>query len=192
MMGVDNWPAPERVARFREAVQIIDSMLRTEVTTFEGRYYTAREAAMNPRPVQQPRPPLTIAALGPAMIRIAAAYADTWNTFVERGLTPEEGLKAIHKRNEMLDDYCGEIGREPGEISRSLLVFDRSAPISPFASVGAFEDLVGKYREAGINEFIFYYPPQEWYQSANEDAEEVFERVAREVIPGMRAGGTVS
>lgn len=77
MAGIDDWLPGERVARFEESVQIIDALLRQELTTFEGRYHRVESALMNPRPVQQPRPPLTIAALGPRMIRIAARYADT-------------------------------------------------------------------------------------------------------------------
>ena len=186
MIGVPNYDAPERVARFREFVEIVDGMLSYEVTTFEGRYYTVKEAAMNPRPIQQPRPPIAIAALGPAMLRIAARYADTWNSFGGRGISTEESLAIIRERNTMLDDFCAEIGRDPSEISRSILVFGPAVSTSPFASVQAFHDFVGTHREAGLNEFVFYYPPEEWYAQADADQGEVFERVAEEVIPAMR------
>jgi hypothetical protein len=35
---------------------------------------------MSPGPVQRPRPPLTVAANSPRMLRHAVAHADTWNT----------------------------------------------------------------------------------------------------------------
>jgi alkanesulfonate monooxygenase SsuD/methylene tetrahydromethanopterin reductase-like flavin-dependent oxidoreductase (luciferase family) len=35
---------------------------------------------MNPRPIQQPRPPLVIAAMGPVMLKYAAQHADNWNS----------------------------------------------------------------------------------------------------------------
>ena len=38
-----------------------------------------------------------------------------------------------------------------------------------------------------MNEFIFYYPPEEYYPVSESDERDVLERVAREVIPGMRA-----
>src|SRR5439155_22793847 len=163
----------------REAVEIIDSMLRNEVTTYEGNHYRIKEAVMRPAPIQQPRPPLTLAALGPSMLKIAAKYADRWSTYVQPGGTPEEAVVTVRERNDRLDEACAQVERDPGEIARSLLVYGRSSG-NPFASVDAFRDFVGRYRETGMSEFIFYYPPEEFYKPASEDQQQVFERVARE------------
>jgi alkanesulfonate monooxygenase SsuD/methylene tetrahydromethanopterin reductase-like flavin-dependent oxidoreductase (luciferase family) len=57
-----NWPAGERVARFVEFVELVDLLLRQEVTTYHGQFYRCQEAETVPLPVQQPRPPVTIAA----------------------------------------------------------------------------------------------------------------------------------
>lgn len=186
MAGVEDYEPPERVARFREVVEIVDSLLRNEETTYEGRYYKVEGAMMNPRPAQQPRPPLTIAALGPTMLKIAATYADTWNTYAGRGVGPEEVPGAVAERSRLLDEQCAQIGRNPDEINRSLLVFGGTTSAGPFSSVGAFEDLVGTFRKIGMNEFIFYYPPSEWYPGGGNEQEAIFERVVSEVIPAMR------
>ena len=39
MYGIDFPPPAELVSRFREAVEIVDSLLRNEVTTYQGRHY---------------------------------------------------------------------------------------------------------------------------------------------------------
>src|SRR5215218_8785056 len=52
----------ERVARFREAVEVVDLLLRNDVTSFDGAHYRLRDAPFRPAPVQRPRPPLTLAA----------------------------------------------------------------------------------------------------------------------------------
>jgi hypothetical protein len=52
----------------------------------------------------------------------------------------------------------------------------------PWQSVEAFRDFVGRYRDAGINEFLFYFP------SRLELAHGQVERIAREVLPALRAG----
>ena len=67
--------------RYHEAVQIVDSLLRNETTTFAGRFYQLDGAYVRPTPVQKPRPPLVLAAHKPRMLRICAEYADTWNSF---------------------------------------------------------------------------------------------------------------
>ena len=79
-MGVVAPPA-EQVARFREFVELVDMLLRQEVTSYDGSYYQCTEAETIPRPVQRPHPPITIAAHGPKMLAIAAQFADSWSSF---------------------------------------------------------------------------------------------------------------
>ena len=65
------------------------------------------------------------------------------------------------------------------DIIRSLYGWAAMMPNDPWASVDAFEDMIGRYREAGVNEFIIDQPRDE--QLA------VLERVATEVLPKLRA-----
>ena len=96
----------ELVARFEEAVVLIDKLLRQDTTTWEGTYYQVRDAPFRPAPLQQPRPPLTLGAHGPRMLRIAARYADRWNSYG----TSEQ----IRERNARLDDACVDDRTRPG------------------------------------------------------------------------------
>lgn len=173
-------PPAERVARFREAATLIDRLLSQEVTTFEGRYYRVESAWMNPGPVQRPRPRLTIAASGPGMVKLAAALADVWNTegsfqqLYERGASPADVCRFARERSELLSEEAARLGREPESIVRSFLFGFGAAPEDPWASVAAFDDIVGRYREIGFSEFIFPEP--------DADQMDVLERVA-EVMP---------
>ena len=171
MFGLEFPEPPELVSRFREAVEIIDRLLRNEYTTYQGEHYQLEEAAFRPRPVQQPRPPLTIGAKKRKMLRITAEYADRWNS---SGTVDE-----LRERNEMLNEQCAEIGRDPDEIIRSLYGWAAIMPDDPWESVDAFQDVIGRYREAGINEFIIDQP--------RDDQFDVMEQVVADVLPGLRA-----
>lgn len=170
--GIEFPETPELVGRFREAVEIIDLMLRQEVTTYNGRYYQINEAPMRPLPVQKPRPPIMVGAKKPKMLELAARYADTWNS---SGGSVEE----MRERNEILNEACDRVGRDPSTIVRSLYGWASVMPDVPWQSVDAFQDVVGRYTEAGINEFIIDQPPPGQF--------DVLERVATEVIPGLRS-----
>ena len=178
MTGIDDWSVPERVDRFREVVEIVDQLLRQEVSSYYGKYYQLRETSMQPRPLQQPRPPLTLAAQGPVLLKLAAQYADTWNSFGGFNLSPEEMLAATLQRNAALDEYCSEAGRDPSTLRRSLLLWP---PIREmvYESVQTFSDIVGPYIEGGINEFILAFP---W----KDEQLPIFERIATDVIPALR------
>lgn len=170
--GID-FPQPaELVGRFREAVEIVDLLLRQDVTTYEGKYYRLREAPFRPGPVQKPRPPLTLGAHGPKMLRIVAEYADRWNS--------HGSVEEMARRNQILDEHCAAIGRDPKSIIRSLYGWASLMPADPWASPDAFEEVIGRYREVGINEFIIDAPGPEQFP--------VLERVATDVIPRLREG----
>ncbi|MCC6791381.1 MAG: TIGR03560 family F420-dependent LLM class oxidoreductase [Thermomicrobiales bacterium] len=167
------FPEPaELVGRFREAVQLVDLLLRQDVTTFDGTYYQVKEAPFRPRPLQKPRPPLTLGAHRSKMLRVVAEYADRWNS---HGTVDE-----LRQRNSILDDHCSAIGRDPHEIIRSLYGWAALMPADPWESIDAFHEVVGRYGEAGINEFIIDAP--------GPDRFDMLARIATEVIPGLRAG----
>ena len=168
--GIPLYEPGVRVDKFSEALEIIDPLLRGETVSYEGRHYQLSQARLRPLPVQSPRPPLTLAAHGPRMLRISARYADRWNSTG----TPEE----MAGRNRLLDEVCEKIGRDPTEIIRSLRLsipkaVSRGLP-DPWSSVGAFTEVAGRYGEAGVNEFIIDQPRPDQYQVA--------ERIASEII----------
>jgi alkanesulfonate monooxygenase SsuD/methylene tetrahydromethanopterin reductase-like flavin-dependent oxidoreductase (luciferase family) len=173
MFGIPYPDAPKRVAMYGEAVQIVDSLLRNELTTFHGDYYRLTEAPFRPGPVQTPRPPLTLAAHSPRMLRLIAPYADRWNSMG----SPAE----MRERSRRLDDACLAIARDPGAIIRSLLYVPAIMPDErPWDSPDAFADFAGRFREAGIDELILQPPADgEWT---------IVERVVEEVLPGLRNG----
>jgi F420-dependent oxidoreductase-like protein len=170
MFGIPFPPTSELVGRFQEAVQLVDRVLRNDTTTYAGRFYQVKEAPTRPKPVQQPRPPLVLAAHKPKMLRIVAEYANTWNSF---GTVDE-----MRERNAILDEHCAALGRDPRSIVRSLYGWAAMMPSDPWASVDAFREMVGRYAEAGVDEFLIDQPRPE--QQA------VLERVAAEVLPSLR------
>jgi hypothetical protein len=107
------------------------------------------------------------------MLRIVAEYADRWNS--------HGSVDEMRERNEILTQHCHDIGRHPETIIRSLYGWASLMPSDPWGSVDSFEEVIGKYREVGINEFIIDAP--------NEDQFGVLEQVAASVIPRLRNAG---
>jgi alkanesulfonate monooxygenase SsuD/methylene tetrahydromethanopterin reductase-like flavin-dependent oxidoreductase (luciferase family) len=177
--GHDYWGKDERVARFREALRIVEQALREQVVTFAGHYYRTTELWTSPGPVQHPRPPLVLGAHSAAMLRVAAEFADTWNSWGGFVDTEEEAFRLTLDRCNRLDDICIEIGRDPASLQRSFLVFESSGaydaapPTRAFSSVEAFRDLVGRYAELGMSELIFYFPEEEAHRRTMENMSEM-------------------
>ncbi len=171
------FPAPrELVDRFAEAVELIDRLLTHDVTTWRGTSYAVEAAPFRPGPLQQPRPPLTLGAHGPRMLGIVARYADRWNSYG----TVEE----IRERNGRLDEACAAIGRDPRAIIRSLYGWTLKLGADPWQSADAFAEIVGRYREAGIEEFLMEAPEEAQFGT--------MERIAGDLLPRLRATGSTA
>lgn len=180
MIGINDWPVGERVKRFREQIEVLDILLTTGVSTYCGEYYNLQDAAMFPGPVQKPRPPLTIAAHAKESLKIAAEYADTWNSYgADFGAPPQVVMEKTSQRIDFLDRYCEKIGRDPATLGKSLLVFGEEAN-SVFASEENFIKTVERYAPIGITELIFFYP---FFAPDQVDS---FKRIAQEILPQFR------
>ena len=183
MIGVPNWSTGERVARFAEYVELLDHLLADAVTIYHGAHYQANGAVMNPSSVQRPRLPIMVAALGPQMMRLAAAHADIWNS-LSFAADFEEQLAELADRCMTMDELCAEIDRSPESLRRSYTMFDPTARASGgaicyYESDDAFVDMVHRITGLGITEVSLYYPPLESQLPA-------FERIATEVLPVLR------
>jgi F420-dependent oxidoreductase-like protein len=115
--GIELGSPKERSDRFEEACEVLTGLLSPqETTTFKGRYYQLTDARCNPKPVQQPHPPICIGGSGEKRtLRTTARFAQHWN-FV--GGTPDQFRHA----RDVLYQHCADIGRDPSEILLSTHV----------------------------------------------------------------------
>lgn len=174
--GID-LPGPrERVDRFEEAVELITRLMDGSSVTVHGHHYRLDDARLRPLPIQRPRIPLVIAAHRPRMLRLAARFADQWDTFAAMAGTATDGVAAdLAARMAQLDDACRVIGRDPAEIRRSTWT-TRDA----LRSVEAYLDFVRRHHRMGFTDFSTVAP-------APSDLP-VLRSIAADVIPELRAG----
>ncbi len=118
--------------RLEDACQVIRSLWTQERASFAGQYYQLTGAVAEPKPVQQPHPPIWVGGAGrQRTLRIAAQYASVWNA---PGGSPEE----VPDLCGVLDRHCADIGRDPSEIRRSVQVRMPAAPDELLAFAAAY------------------------------------------------------
>jgi alkanesulfonate monooxygenase SsuD/methylene tetrahydromethanopterin reductase-like flavin-dependent oxidoreductase (luciferase family) len=156
LFGID---ADPRYSRFAEAIEIIHGLLRDGRTDFRGTYYRAPGAELILRGPRPAGPPIVIAAGKPKALRLVARFADEWNWWVaERGA--ESRLTDLSAE---LDAACGEVGRDPSTLRRSLDVFSVAVPGVPdvaadsselqlSGSADAIADAILAYGRVGFDE----------------------------------------
>ena len=104
------FPFDHRVGRFEEALQIIVPLLREGQVDFQGKYYQVRDCEIEPRGPRPGGPPILIGAQRPRMMRLAAEYADIYDT--DFHLDPT----AVAERFQAIKEACTKVGRDPGTL----------------------------------------------------------------------------
>ena len=147
MLGLPFGTRKDRADRLEEACEVIRSLWTQQRTSFAGTHYKLIGAVAEPKPVQQPHPPIWIGGSGrQRTLRITARYADVWNA---AGGSPED----VAEVSAVLDQRCAEIGRDPAQIRRSVQVRVPEA-------TDELLDLARSYRTVGITDIVLVLPSQ--------------------------------
>jgi F420-dependent oxidoreductase-like protein len=145
--GYDFPPPAERIGRVSEAIDIVRAMWTQPDATYDGRYYRVHGAQCDPKPLQQPHPPIWIGGAGEQlMLRVVARQADR-SSF---GGTPEE---FAHKCA-VLARHCRDAGRDVDEITKSwshdVFVRDSEAEVDDIGSRGLWGEHPDEWRAANL------------------------------------------
>ena len=103
----------DRIGMLRETVEIVKSMWTNAETNYDGKYYKMSRANCDPKPLQQPTPPVWIGGGGEQLtLRVVAEHADVSNF----GSSLEEFIK----KRAILQDHCRIIGRDEDTIRKTI------------------------------------------------------------------------
>ena len=159
--GIELWDTKTRLDRFEEACAVVTGLLGGSRATFAGEHYELRDAPNHPGPVNGHIPLLVGGGGEQRTLRVAARYADEWNIWS----SPE----LFAQKSAVLAQRCAEIERDPATITHSTqallflstdeswLADKRSADLGRVSIIGTpaeVTDIVGAYRDAGVDELI--------------------------------------
>lgn len=178
------YPFERRIARFEEAIEIISRLLKGETVTFNGEFYTTKEAALIPKSIRPEGPPLLIGALfgRPRMTRLTMQYGDYWNCFLAFG---ESTVERYAQAWANLAIAAEKHNRDPATIKRNVTlcvdIADTPFPIpgaQPISgSPEAVADTLSEYAAQGIEHCTILVNP--FTRSGIEQFAEIAQKVRR-------------
>jgi F420-dependent oxidoreductase-like protein len=144
-------PMGERMDVLAEQLEIIhDGHWGDGPVSFAGKHYTLTDLDARPKPVQRPHPPLIMGgAAGPRAARLAARFADEYNTVMPT-------LGEIAERRGRIAAACTAAGREPipfSVMATSVIGPDASGQ-DPTAIAGTLAQVIEQltaYEAAGVS-----------------------------------------
>lgn len=166
MLGLEFPGVRERIERLDEACEAIRLLWTGDRVDFDGRHYRLRQAVQNPPPLQPGGPPVWIGGGGERRtLRVVARHADVWNLI---GGHIDDAVR----KSRVLDRHCDEIGRDPGEIRRSVqLRFD--------GDVDGTMAILREFVDAGFSEIVL--------TVSGPDAVLRAEQAAEQVLPALKS-----
>ena len=128
-IGAGSRPDMQRARREYDARYAVGSLaeactiirrLWTEAAPFDIQDYSPwlTDAYCSPKPVQRSQPPILIGG-ATSTLRVVAEHADAWS--MPRG-SIERAIERAIERSTVLDGVCAEVGRDPAEITRSIVL----------------------------------------------------------------------
>jgi len=97
--GYSEWNEPKiRVDKTKEGLELMIKLWTQKKVTFEGKYYRAKDAVLEPKPIQKPHPQLLFGGRGDRMLKLAGRYADIcYIPQFRPGAKPEDYLEGKTK-----------------------------------------------------------------------------------------------
>lgn len=125
-------PTPVRLEQLDEAIQILKAMWTQAEPTYHGKHFHIENAYNNPRPLQQPHPPIMLGGSGTGLLKIAAREATIVNIIPPTGngkdfvndpvATLKFDMAILKQRIALLHKFMQEGGRDPQEMELSGLM----------------------------------------------------------------------
>lgn len=166
--GYSEWNKPKiRVDKTIEGLELIVRLWTQDEVNFEGTFYRAKAAVLEPKPMQKPYPPLLFGSSGDRMLRLAGKYGNI--CFIPHTQTAEEyeeGKKKVLKVAKRLN-RTDKIGFMAGGMS--AIPYDQKK----------YHRRVEEAVEVGASYFQTSFP-------RNKSLVNSVRRFAREIIPSFK------
>ncbi len=112
--GFDFPDVKVRSEQLGESLDVIGLLWTQKKASYQGKYYTLKEAICEPKPIQTPHPPIIVGGSGEKYtLKVTAKYADRFDW----GFLPT--IEEYRHKLAVLASHCRTIGRDPDEIERS-------------------------------------------------------------------------
>jgi alkanesulfonate monooxygenase SsuD/methylene tetrahydromethanopterin reductase-like flavin-dependent oxidoreductase (luciferase family) len=154
--AVDIDPAT-RGERVNEALQVIRSLWADTTTNFDGRFYSLKDAHIEPRPLQRPNPPIIVGGRSAAARRRVAELGDGFLPYMVTPAMYSDAVNDIRTR-------AARVGRDPAQLENCLLVYINIGDSAASSLDVLRSDLEGKYAhsfEGIVDKYCIYGTPEE-------------------------------
>lgn len=147
-------PFDHRGLRTDEHIQVLKALWTEDEPRFQGRFYRVADLRCEPKPRQQPHPPIWVGGHEPPALKRAGSLGDGWHAY---RLWPEE----LAPRWQEVRTAAKEAGRDPSglvlSLRTALRINDEAAEgqHALFGNADHIRRLLRQYEELGVSHMVF-------------------------------------
>ena len=133
-------PVRERGRRTDEGLEILTRVLSQNHVTYEGKYYQVHDVTLEPRPQQQPYPPIWVGGRSDAAVRRVARFGSGWLGYLNSSSRLGQAMETMRQ-------LAPTYGRDPASLQGGMLLFTAIAKTYEAAKQMAIDDLSRRYNQ---------------------------------------------
>jgi alkanesulfonate monooxygenase SsuD/methylene tetrahydromethanopterin reductase-like flavin-dependent oxidoreductase (luciferase family) len=161
--GLAFLPVSVRVDVLEEQLQVLKGTWGSGPFSMRGEHYVLSDLDAQPKPVQEPHPPLIMGGnAGPRSAALAARFADEYNT-------PFPSLEDVHRRRRAIAQACERAGRDPIPFSAMIGTVIGADRAELADRAGRLAERIGADRDVLLRD-----PPAGWVVATVDQAAEQF------------------
>jgi alkanesulfonate monooxygenase SsuD/methylene tetrahydromethanopterin reductase-like flavin-dependent oxidoreductase (luciferase family) len=162
--GYSEWNSPSvRVDKTYEGLDLMIQLWTKNEVNFEGKYYRAKGAILDPKPLQKPYPKILFGSRGTRMLQLAGQYGDICFLPPWPGSNPEEMKQIVneaaqlHNRTDKVSFMVGEM--RPTDIGEYLTKVEQAVDsgagyfLASFQRTTKLTDTIKKFSQDIIPSF---------------------------------------
>ncbi|MHA2289691.1 MAG: LLM class flavin-dependent oxidoreductase [Promethearchaeota archaeon] len=163
--GYSEWNGPKvRVNKTYEGLDLITQLWTKEEVNFEGKYYQAKGAVLDPKPLQKPYPKIIFGSQGTRMLKLAGQYGNICFLPPWPGKKPED-MKQIVKESAKLHNRADRVTFMGGEMMPT--------------DIGEYPSKVEQAADSGASYFLVSFP-------RTPSLADTIKKFAEEIIPSFK------
>ena len=128
----------QRGRRTNECLEVLTRLWTQESVSYNGRHFQLDAASINPRPVQQPHPPIWVSGRRDAAMKRAARHGDGWLPYFYDPQRYQDSVAKIQR-------FASEIDRNLTQFQWAFMPYISIYPTVEEAARVAANELGGRY-----------------------------------------------
>jgi probable F420-dependent oxidoreductase len=135
---------PHRWTQAAEYVAAMRELWSKPVASFHGKYANFDDIVCNPKPLQQPGPPILIGSMDKNALKWVARWGDGYNPVC---FFADKAVSFMTRKMSQLKEECARVGRDFGALDITLM-------ISLTGERSATQEVIAQLGELGVNRIV--------------------------------------